>query len=287
MRNSRWLSLALVALAAMFVAPPPPARADECSELAAAIRQLDQQIANMGSAGTSGGGSTGQAGALRDARNNYQNAYNAMNCANGGSNQSYQAPQRNTGMDALVLGAGILDNMINAQRERDRQDDLRREAERRRAEAERQRQEAETNLAIQRAREADARMRNATANPFDGAGAGGNPFGTSSTNAADRIMDAHTRAIVNDLSSHGISGCPTSEAVVGYCRFRPPWWAESYRTYSPETCASYVSAQMSSTPACELQYRATLRRSQNSVRDQAETAREQRSCAENPFAEGC
>lgn len=68
MRRSRWLSLALVALAAMFVAPPPPARADECSELAAAIRQLDQQIANMGSAGTSGGGSTGQAGALRDAR---------------------------------------------------------------------------------------------------------------------------------------------------------------------------------------------------------------------------
>jgi hypothetical protein len=294
---------------------PSVAAADECSELLSAIRQLDQQIANMGSGGVVGGGSGGQVGALRDQRANLQNAYNSLNCANGGPNQSYQSqPQRNTGMDALVLGAGILDNMINADRERSRQAALEQQARRQREEAERQRIAAERMLeqqrAEQRTREADARMRNATANPFGAPAANGNPFartqpaatsnpfatpftpapaGTLVAPNENAVMSAIARPVMEDLHARGVTGCPTGEPLANYCALEPPWWRTQQpgRAYSQASCASYVQAATLETPQCTLRYRSRLERSQAEVRNQGALLQHQQRCAANPSLEEC
>ncbi len=308
------LLLALTTVGPLSVTPRVAA-ADECSELLSAIRQLDQQIANMGSGGVAGGGSVGQAGTLRDARNNYQNAYNSLNCANGGPNQSYQTqPQRNTGMDALVLGAGILDNMINADRERSRQAALEQQARRQREEAERQRIAAERLMeqqrAEQRAREADARMRNATPNPFGAQAANenpfartqpaatGNPFATPFTPAPagtlvapneGAVMSAIARPVMEDLHTRGVTGCPTGEPLAHYCAIEPPWWRTQQpgRPYTQAACASYVQAATLETPQCTLRYRSRLERSQAEVRSQGAQLQHQQRCAANPLLEEC
>lgn len=311
------LAIVLAALASVgpLSVTPRSAAADECSELLSAIRQLDQQIANMGSAGVTGGGSGGQVGAMRDQRANLQNAYNSLNCANGGPSQSYQTqPQRNTGMDALVLGAGILDNMINADRERSRQAALEQQARRQREEAERQRIAAERLMeqqrAEQRAREADARMRNATSNPFGAQAANDSPFARAQQTATSNpfatpftpapsgtlvapnegaVMNAIARPVMEDLHARGVTGCPTGEPLANYCAVEPPWWRTQQpgRSYSQAACASYVQAATLETPQCTLRYRSRLERSQAEVRAQGAELRHQQACAQNPSAEEC
>lgn len=294
---------------------PRVAAADQCSELLSAIRQLDQQIANMGSGGVVGGGSGGQVGALRDQRANLQNAYNSLNCANGGPAQSYQTqPQRNTGMDALVFGAGVLDNMINADRERSRQAALEQQARRQREEAERQRiaseQLMEQQRAEQRAREADARMRNAIPNPFGGQATSDNPFartqpattsnpfatpftaapaGTLMAPNENAVMSAIARPVMEDLHARGVTGCPTGEPLAHYCAIEPPWWRTQQpgRPYTQAACATYVQAATLETPQCTLRYRSRLERSQAEVRSQGAQLQHQQRCAANPLLEEC
>lgn len=312
-----WRMLAVVAVGAALVSmlgPPPvgpgPAYADECSELRAAIQQLDRQIADMGSAGTSGGGSGGQVGAYRDARNNYANAYNSMNCANGGLSNGggYSggggSSDLNRALSAIQLGAAVVDlfSSNNANAERARQEEaMRREAERQRVDADRQRREAERLAAEQRAREADTRARMATANAFapaGGAQTGANPFTTPFVQAPGgtlvapnegAVMNALSRPVMQDLNARGVTGCPTGQPLANYCSIRPDWWSheQAGRTYSPSACVTYVQAVTIDTPQCTLRYRSTLARSQAQVRGEAAEIRAEQRCADNPFLEEC
>lgn len=306
--------IAGVAALASMLGPPPigpgPAHADECSELRAAIAQLDQQIANMGSGGASGGGSNGQVGALRDARNNYANAYNSMNCANGGLSSgggSYGgggSSDLDRALSAFQLGAAVVDlfSSNNANAERARQEEAaRREAERQRREADRRRAELERLAAEQRAREADTRARMATANAFasvGGAPTSTNPFTTPFAEAPGgalvapnegAVMSTLARPVMQDLNARGVTGCPTGQPLANYCSIRPDWWSreQAGQTYTPSACVTYVQAATNDTPQCNLRYRSTLARSEAQVRGEAAEIRAEQRCEANPFLEEC
>lgn len=323
-RPAPWICGLAAGLFAFALAPAPVgpslAYADQCSDLRNAIQQLDSQIASMASGGAASGGGGGgtQVGTMRDQRDNLANAYSSLNCANGGPNSagSYSggsAPSVNAGMSALVLGAGILDNMINADQERSRQAALEQQARRQREEAERQRIVAERLVeqqrAEQRAREADARMRNATPNPFGAEAANGNPFATTQQTSnnpfaapftpapagtlvaptENAVMSAIARPVLEDLYTRGVTGCPTGEPLANYCAMEPPWWRAQQpgRTYSQAACASYVQAATLETPQCTLRYRSRLERSQAEVRNQGALLQHQQRCASNPSLEEC
>ncbi|MBL8548090.1 MAG: hypothetical protein JNL81_16640 [Hyphomonadaceae bacterium] len=305
------VAVAGIAALASMLGPQPigpgPAYADECSELRAAIAQLDRDIANMGSGGASGGGSGGQVGALRDARNNYANAYNSMNCANGGLSSgggTYGGggpSDLERGLAAVQLGALVVDmfSSNNAEAERARQQEAaRREAERQRLEADRRRAELERLAAEQRA--ADRRTRTATADPFASGGGqtSANPFATPFTEAPGGtlvapneggVMSALARPVMQDLQARGVTGCPTGEPLANYCSIRPDWWGreQAGRAYSPSACVTYVQAVTNETPQCTARYRSTLARSQAQVRGEAAEIRAEQRCAANPFLEEC
>jgi hypothetical protein len=285
-----------VAVCAVFQDGASAQDAATCSQLRSQIAQLDQSIANMRSAGSSGSASSSvnnQVGLLVNQRETLRRTYNSYCTGSSGSNSS---PSTGGGGDQVDAAIGLLGTVLGmvgsnnaadrerAAREREMEEYAARE--RARIAEEEARREAERLAAEQAARERDARMRQATLNPFDPAGGGGaaNPFGGGAQNnpfaspqQGEELIRARYTPIMNHWGQSYPRSCPSGEALANYCAAPPIWWgSQPAGAFSQQQCINYVRSSTMHHPYCIQAARRDLRDARGDIDEAVRQAR----CAE-------